>query len=289
MEFSILIPVYNTSIQQLVEDLHQQANEISTKFQILLIDDCSELSCSYLNKKVALLDNVSYQVLTQNIGRAAIRNLLFETAKYDNCIVLDGDVSIIKADFVKTYLDNLTVQNIVVGGHVYQKAAPLNKKKYLHWLYGSKIESKTAQERAKQPYASFMTSNFACNKAIFNQLKFDEQIKGYGHEDTLFGFAAKEKNIPIQHIENAVQHDGIDEVEVFLSKQKNAVQNLKQLYQNLKYKNLIAKHSKLIKSTKIPFLEMFSKMFQTALLKNLKSKQPNLKALQLMKLVWFRE
>ncbi len=289
MEFSILIPVYNTSIQHLVEDLHQQANSLNTQFQILLIDDCSELSCSYLNKKVALLENVSYQVLTNNIGRAAIRNLLFETAQYDNCIVLDGDVSIIKADFIKTYLEHLTTDNIVVGGHVYQKVAPLNKKKYLHWLYGSEIESKTAQERAKQPYASFMTSNFACSKAIFNQLKFDEQIKGYGHEDTLFGFAAQEKNIPIQHIENAVQHDGIDEVEVFLSKQKNAVQNLKKLYQNPKYKNLIAQHSKLIKSTKIPFLGIFSKMFQTALLKNLKSKQPSLKALQLMKLVWFGE
>lgn len=288
MDFSILIPVYNSSINQLVEDLHFQAKALNSNFQILLIDDCSQLSCSYLNKKVALLENVTYQVLTNNIGRAAIRNLLFETAQYDKCIVLDGDVSIIKADFITTYLDNLTEQNIVVGGHVYQKEAPKNKAKYLHWLYGSKIESKTAAQRAKQPYASFMTSNFACSKTVFKQLKFEEQIKGYGHEDTLFGFAAQEKNIAIKHIENAVQHDGIDEVEVFLSKQKNAVQNLKKLYQNPKYKNLIAQHSKLIKSTKIPFLAFISKMFQTVLLKNLKSKQPNLKALQLMKLVWFK-
>jgi len=288
MEFSILIPVYNSSINQLVEDLHAQAKALNTNFQILLIDDCSYLSCSYLNKKVALLENVTYQVLTNNIGRAAIRNLLFETAKYDHCIVLDGDVSIIKANFIQTYLDNLTEQNIVVGGHVYQKEAPKDSAKYLHWLYGSKIESKTAAERAKQPYASFMTSNFACSKAIFKQLKFDEQIKGYGHEDTLFGLQAKAKNIEIKHIENAVQHDGIDDVEVFLTKQKNAVKNLKQLAQNKTYGKQIQQESELLKAAKTPLLSFVSKMFQGMLLANLKSNKPNLKALQLMKLVWLR-
>lgn len=289
MEFSILIPVYNTSIHQLVEDLYAQAQKLTTDFQILLIDDCSDLSSSYLNKKVSLFENVDYQILTENIGRAAIRNLLFETAQYENCIVLDGDVSIIKPDFIQTYLNNFTTDNIVVGGHIYPKEAPRESSKYLHWLYGSEIESKTVQERTKNPYASFMTSNFACSKAIFNQLKFDEQIKGYGHEDTLFGFAAQEKNITIKHIENPVQHDGIDDVEVFLSKQKNAAQNLKKLYQNPKYKSLIAQHSKLIQYTKIPLLSFVSKIFQTSLLRNLRSKKPSLKALQLMKLVWFGE
>lgn len=287
MEFSILIPVYNTHITGLAEALAKQAARISDTFQILFIDDRSELSISYINQKVQSLDHVEYEVLTTNIGRAAIRNLLFSKAKYEKCIIMDGDVSILRDDIIKLYVDNLQESEILVGGHVYQENKPDNQGKYLHWLYGSQIESKSAEERQKQPYYSFMTSNFACNHSTFNQLKFDENLKGYGHEDTLFGLKAQEMGIKITHIDNPVRHDGLDDYEDFLAKQKNAVLNLKKLYAESPNRSALKKSSKLIKLATKPLPFFLLKALRPSIERNLRSDQPNLSRLQIQKLLWW--
>ena len=289
MEFSILIPVYNASVNALAEALRQQAEALSPHFQILFIDDCSELSISYLNQKVALLPNVEYQVLTENIGRSAIRNLLFQEAKYDLCIVLDGDVSIIQDDFIKAYLSVLKDDNIVVGGHVYQDNPPKDPAKYLHWYYGSRVESRPAHERQARAYASFMSANFACSKNTFQNLGFNEKIKGYGHEDTLFGIQARQMGIAILHINNPVRHDGIDTASVFLEKQQRAIYNLKQLYQQDKLKVDLRKHVRLIKVANIKIIAFLFSFFKLAIHKNLMGKKPSLILLQMQKVIWWQE
>lgn len=283
MDFSILIPVYNHNIQALAAELHRQASKLTPNFQILFIDDCSDLSSSYLNQKVKTLENVAYEVLTDNIGRAAIRNLLFSKAEYLKCIILDGDVSITKTDFLTTYLGVLKEDNLVVGGHIYQNKPPKDNNKYLHWLYGSQIESRPAAERQTHAYDSFMTSNFACSKEVFNKVHFDESIRGYGHEDTLFGRQLEKLGIPILHIQNPVRHDGLDVKEVFISKQKEAVLNLKFLYKNGK----LNFESKLIKFSKWTIVCKFISLFEKQLMNNLLGDNPSLLALQAQKVVWW--
>ena len=130
MDFSILIPVYNQSIERLCNTLHEQASRLSTKFQILFIDDCSDLSISYLNRKVNRLENVEYEVLSENIGRAAIRNKLVEMAKYEFCIIMDGDVNIVSDDYIEQYLNGAMDNTILVGGHIYQEKTPENTGSY---------------------------------------------------------------------------------------------------------------------------------------------------------------
>ena len=289
MDFSILIPVYNQSIERLCNTLHEQASRLSAKHQILFIDDCSDLSISYLNRKVNRLANVEYDVLSENIGRAAIRNKLVEMAKYEFCIIMDGDVSIVSDNYIEQYLNGAMDDTILVGGHIYQEKTPENKEYILHWKYGLTTESKTAKERQTKPYASFMTSNFACFKSTFEQIKFDESLKQYGHEDTLFGLQAEAKNIPIVHMDNPVRHDGLEKTSEFLRKQKLAVQNLKRLYKIPMFRAKLKKHVSLISASHWPLPEFFLQLFSNYVSKNLSSVEPKIWCLQWQKLLWWNE
>lgn len=288
MQFSILIPVYNVHVKTLVESLLEQAKASKLEFEILCIDDCSELSISYINQKLNLLDQVNYKVLASNIGRAAIRNLLFKEAKYEHCIILDCDLAIENPKFIQNYLEAFQDNAILVGGHYYNKEAPQNEKEFLHWLYGSSIEARSLSKRKQAPYHSFMSSNFACTKTDFDRVRFNESLVDYGHEDSIFAIDAKQKGLQIVHIDNPVLHLGLDEQDVFLAKQKKAITNLKALLNDPRYASLLGDYSKLIKWSKKNFIYQLIKLFESSIYKNLHSTKPRLLALQLQKLIWLK-
>jgi len=281
MDVSVLIPVYNYNISTLVTQLINQLEKLKLNFEILLIDDCSDLSSTYLNLKVNQKNNVKYEVLTENIGRAAIRNLLFKNAKYDFCICIDCDMLVENEHFINNYIKENEQNCILVGGHYYQKEKPKDNNLFLHWKYGTSIES-----RGK---TSFMSSNFACNKNTFEQIKFNNSLKNYGHEDTLFGILAKEKQIEIKQVNNPLLHSGIETNTVFLEKQKQAVVNLKALYKSKSYSKKMKNHIKLISYANIPFFGKTLRPLEPLLLKNLKSIKPNLFNLQLLKIIWWNK
>lgn len=262
-KFSILIPVYNFDVNELVNKLHQQAEILTDKFEIVLIDDKSNKEYVLINKSLANKPKVKLILLEENIGRSKIRNLLFETAKYENCLILDCDVAIVKDRFLEEYFKNLD-NNVVVGGHKYSEKPPEEKEKYFHWLYGSKVEVQPMKDRLKNPYSSFMTNSFASTKTIFNKIKFNEFIIEYGHEDTLFGVALKKNNIAIKHIPNAVVHLGVDDEKTFYKNQEKAIKNLANLYLQEEYKEEL-KNLKLIKFYNSPlkhtlgFIKLYSK------------------------------
>lgn len=289
MGFSILIPVYNTHVKDLVKTLLRQSKSLQIPFEIILLDDCSELSISYLNLKLNSLEHISYNVLSENIGRSKIRNKLFEMAQYNFCLIMDGDVGIVKESFLKNYWVSLQKNEIVVGGHEYPTLPPLEKEKYLHWLYGSKIEVKSLNERLKYPYKSFKTVCFGITKNIFNKIKFDENLTQYGHEDTLFGLTLESEKIPIIHIDNPVLHLGIDPLNDFLVKQQVATFNLKKLYQKDNLKSVLKQKAKLIKFAENKLFFKICKLFSKVIEKNLYSDRPNIWALQLQKIIWWNQ
>jgi len=64
------------------------------------------------------------------------------------------------------------------------------------------------------------------SKKIFETVQFNENLKGYGHEDTLFCVELKQNKIPILHIDNPIVHEGVEQNNTFVIKQLNAVSNL---------------------------------------------------------------
>lgn len=200
---SVCIPIYNFDISRLLDELMRQSKQIDVPFEIILIDDCSSEEFKKINESNC--KKHTYIELEQNIGRAKIRNLFIEHANFEYLLFLDCDVTIVSKDFLSSYI-NFAKQgdnNIICGGIIYSDQKPA-RNKLLRWKYGVKRESQPVEVRKLSPNKSFMTSNFLIFKKTFKEIKFDERITEYGHEDTLFGFELQKNGLSVHHIDNSV-------------------------------------------------------------------------------------
>ena len=223
---SILIPVYNANVTKLVNSLYKQCTSQKFAFEILVFDDCSEAKYKEKNKSLASLFGVNYLELKENLGRAKIRNWLVKSASYDHVLFLDSDSKLIGRSFIKAYMEYFGKADAIVGGRIYTKKKPKAKSKYLHWLYGTKKESKKARVRNRDSANYFHTNNFLARREILDQIRFNEEIQGYGYEDLAFGHIIKKCDMSILHIDNPVIHTGLETNKVFLEKTENAIKNL---------------------------------------------------------------
>ncbi len=221
---SICIPIYNFSIKSLLTTLEKEISEHSLDAEIILIDDASSEEFRAMNESICT--TTTYIQLSENIGRAAIRNRFLNYAKGEYFLFMDCDSLIEKPDFIRAYLNAITPDsNVICGGRVYPEKAPSTNQK-LNWKFGVLSESKAAEKREIQPYGSFMTNNFLIKRTVFEQIQFNETIREYGHEDTLFGFELAQNSIAIQHIDNPVMNGHIETNRVFLEKTEKGIENL---------------------------------------------------------------
>lgn len=288
---SILIPTYNYNIVRLVKELHHQAMETFVDFEILVMEDGSTHFLDE-NKTVADLLFCDYTILTQNIGRSAIRNRLAEEAKYDHLLFLDCDGEVRSTHFIEKYLSFCNEECVVIGGTAYD---PENHDPNysLRLKYGRKREAKMAIDRDKDgKYSHFSAFNFLISKSIFDKIRFDETIQGYGHEDTLFGHQIAELQSEVHHIDNPLIHKGLDANEIFIRKTEEGTRNLYYLFQTGKYP-FLANQSKLLntffKIQKYRLTPIFTFLFHFLnpfLKKNLISKNPSLSVYDLYKLLF---
>jgi GT2 family glycosyltransferase len=223
---SICIPVYNFNVVRLVTELHNQASLLQINFEIICIDDFSELNFKHQNKPITGLSQVNYIELNENIGRSKIRNLFLKHALYDYLLFLDCDAGIISENFVKNYIDAVHLfGDVICGGLCYQENKP-PKDFVLRWKYGQRREVLSLQKRLENPYRSFKTINFLIKKDVFTKILFDERIKEYGHEDTWFGYQLKKNGVQIKHINNPVLHTQLETNEQFILKTEQSIENL---------------------------------------------------------------
>jgi glycosyltransferase involved in cell wall biosynthesis len=237
---SILIPAYNYNITHLVADLHQQALETYIDFEIIVMEDGSSLYVEE-NKKANDFEFCRHIVFEKNIGRSAIRNKLADEAKYDHLLFIDCDAEVCSPNFISKYITFCREECVVIGGTAYN---PDEKDPHysLRLKYGRVREARTASERGKNNFATF---NFLISRSIFNRVRFDENIRGYGHEDMLFGHQLHHLNYQFIQIENPLIHKGLDNNTNFLLKTENGTHNLYLLYRTGRYPYL-TEESKLL-------------------------------------------
>ncbi|MDC8000163.1 glycosyltransferase family 2 protein [Aequorivita todarodis] len=277
---SILIPTYNYSVVSLVENLNKQCKSAAIAYEILVFDDAStENSLVEENSKINTFQNCRFQVLDENIGRSKIRNLLAEKAKYDWLLFLDADVYPSNAEFIADYLAAFSEGSSVVFGGI--KYPENNVKNFsLRYKYGTERESLSLAERRKNPYRSFITMGFAIKREVFQNIKFNEKLAGYGYEDSVFGYGLQKNNVPLLHIDNPVVHLNLETNEVFIKKSKLALQNLMNFYKtgaiDSETVKILKTHSKLKKWNMLFAVRGFFKIFERPLLKNLHSPKPSL-------------
>lgn len=227
---SILIPSYNFDVRKLIHQLHQQGISLAVPFEIICAEDASLAEYIELNKSIQSLPFVSYQILPHNFGRSKIRNYLATQAQYEYLLFMDCDSMPVTDQYLSNYVAQLHPHQLLYGGRCYQDKPPTLPELYFHWYYGIHREQSTAQTRQKNVYQSFMTNNFLIPKKIFENIRFDETLTQYGHEDTLFGLELQQQNIPIRHLDNPLEHIGLEINHVFLLKSEQAIQNLYALH-----------------------------------------------------------
>lgn len=230
---SINIPVYNSNVVSLIGQLTEQAEALQLPYEIRVYDDGSNETIKAANKTIAKFSNVVYVELEENIGRAAIRNKLGRESNFEYLLFIDADSFLVSPDYLKCYIGHCTAQTILCGGTIYSIDKPLEKEKLLRWAYGSKREAISARQRNQSKGFIITSNNFLVPKAAFVQVLFRESVKKYGHEDTLLGYDLYRNKFKIHHIENPIEHIGLEDATHFLSKTKQALQNLKVISEEL--------------------------------------------------------
>ena len=222
---SICIPVYNFDVRELISELTGQGIKLNIEFEIIVIDDASKHEFKIINHPVRKIPNVKYIELSENIGRSRIRNLIAEYSSYNYLLFIDCDSRVNNKNFIQNYIANFKNNAVIVGGVAYENESP-GKDFLLRWNYGKNRETIAANERIKEPYNSFKTFNFCIPRQLFLNIKFDENLEEYGHEDTLFGYQLGKQEINIIHIENPLIHLGIEKNSEFIQKTEKSLENL---------------------------------------------------------------
>jgi hypothetical protein len=217
---SILIPVFNANVHELVRELSKQLDDGEIGGEILVYDDCSQPQFKDRNAAVSSIKNVFYKELDQNYGRVEIRKLLAFDARYNWLLFIDSDSAILTPNFLNNYFRVFKDEyDVYTGGRTYQSEIPGDCSLRLHWKYGRERES------AKGSASMLHSNNFCIRKNVFQQLKFP-QLTSYGHEDTWVQIELEKANNRICFIQNPVLHTGLETSGIFLEKAKSALKNL---------------------------------------------------------------
>jgi glycosyltransferase involved in cell wall biosynthesis len=248
MTISLLIPVCDYDIVAIVHSMKSCMEKIPDFVEILIGDDGStpENRARYMTLEG---EGVRVIVSEKNIGRAAIRNKLALDAKGDYLLFIDADTMIpgTAEAYITKWIESIPLARVISGGVLYHESPPGDPDKILRWKYGRKREQRKASERNKMPYAAFSTFNVLIDKSIFSKLRFNEDLKQYGHEDTLFSYQLKKAGIKVLHIDNGLIHEGLESNRDFLIKTKLGIENLSMLYDNVTDKRTFSSSVKLLR------------------------------------------
>lgn len=223
---SILIPTYNFDCTALVAELQRQIDDSGITAEVIVMDDAStDVGVCSSNRRIDNMRDCRLIELPHNVGIARIRNMLADVARYDSFLFLDADVYLVDGDFLQRYISAGDSADVLCGGLKF-RAAPHSPQCTLRHKYGSRVESKSVEQRLRNPYGEFMTLNFFISRKAFMATRFNEDFVRYGHEDTLLGKELQQNGFSILHIDNPIYHDVPDTNEVFLAKTRRSIENL---------------------------------------------------------------
>ncbi len=284
---SVLIPVFNYDIGLLAEQISVQLVALKGA-EIIICDDGSDMKFRTQNRLHSEKFGVKYVQNEINIGRSSTRNRLADEACNDILIFLDSDICVQNRNFVVQYLENSSTAEIIFGGIAYSDAPPDEPELFLRWFYGKRREEIAAYERSKQANRLFMTGNFCIKKSVFNKVRFNEQLRTYGHEDTLFAYELAASGFRVLHIENPALHIGLEPCDIFLRKTVAAIDNMlkiNQMQKNSLMLDTIRLWRTYQKLKPLHFaLRLFWRMLKRMIEHNLCSKRPKFVLFDLYKL-----
>ncbi len=290
---SINIPVYNIDANNLVQKLSDQAKVLKIPYEIRVYDDGSSNDWKLKNRPLGAIPNIIYREMEHNLGRAAIRNALGMDSIYPYLLFIDADSDIISESYLNDYLKQTNPQTIICGGTAYSKVKP-PVEKLLRWTYGTQREAIPAKERDLQKGFIITSNNFLIDRDTFRKIHFRTNLGPYGHEDTLLGYDLFKAGITPQHIDNPVEHTGLEDSNTFLGKTEEALKNLlliseqridsPDFSENIR---LLNRYKKLTRGIPPMALRWGYCLFKNAMKKNLTGRNPRLLLFDIYKICYF--
>lgn len=232
---------------------------------------------------------VNYVELSENVGRARIRNRLARLARYEWLLFLDCDCKITGKKYIKNYVQHLSGEGAYVGGTIYSKTKPKSKSKMLHWVYGQKREARTIEARNKRPAQFFHSNNFLISRNMILEYPFSDELKEYGFEDLALGQKLAKHQVMIQHIDNPVLHSGLKKNQQFMHDQIQAMNNLAYLIRTNQIETirLVKVYKKLKRMGLFGVLRLFVSRYEQLLTNALFNRPNRLYLLDIIKLYYF--
>lgn len=237
---SVLIPCRNYDCTALVSELYLQSLYLGCDIEIVVGDDCStqkiidfckirhsveDAGFDFVDNKIRIISSMS--ISDTPIGAGRMRNLLSENAEGEYLLFLDSDVMPGDRHFIKTYIDNIDIddEKVLVGGFCYDNIKP-PKDYLLKYFYGHKIETKPLAYRKANPYTTFVSMNFLIHRNVYSKNTM-HNIVSMGYEDALWARMLKDNGVLMSHIDNPVLHRIKETNRQFIDTTYRYVDNLK--------------------------------------------------------------
>ena len=230
MKVSICIPVYNFDIRELVSDLKKEIEAQQFNVEIILIDDDSETKFKQINNEIqGQVDQFIY--LNKNIGRSQIRNLFLTYSTGDYLLFLDCDGKITEDNFLSSYIQFIETNSetkVVYGGRDVSEVPP-DREHFLRWKFATERENLPVTLRIKKPFLSFQTNNFIIKKEVLEKIRFNPEFQKYGYEDLLFAMDLKSEGVKVDHIQNPIFNNDLEDNKLYLEKVEESVDSLSKM------------------------------------------------------------
>lgn len=195
---SVLIPVYNYHVTELVNELHKQLTSSNIDFEIICLDDMSNQDIIDSNLEIEKLSNTSYKLSSKNNGIAITRQNLVDNAIYEWVVLIDADVELKDRNYISNYLSALEKSyHFIFGGFEYKNTKPKSSH-ILRWKYGKKHEAVLANKRQYNPYKITIAANMLAKKDHYKNLNLNSLGNNYAM-DYFFGALLKENKKSITY------------------------------------------------------------------------------------------
>ena len=276
-ELSILIPAYNLCCVDLVRTLAGQVAALAINYEIIVADDGStSMEAKTANRAINLISCCRYWERPINVGRAAIRNALARESRFSHLLFIDGDMTVIRPDFIEAYLR--VGDNDVVDGGVKVCGDSNALSRNLRFRYEkAKEHLHTAERRQASPYSDFHTANFLVRRDIMIAHGFDERFSRYGYEDVAFGKEMKRHGITILHIDNPLGFSSFESNKEFVGKTDESLMTLVDFADELQgFSRLLDLAIRLRRLHLSAFIVAFHKLFGSSIRRNLCGNNPRL-------------
>ena len=218
-QLSVLVPFFKDDARLLLQDLDSQIS--ARPIEVLFYDDGTgdaELTTKMSSAVAAANGPVRLISNTDNLGRSAARNALFEAARGDWVLFLDADMRPSRDDFLQSYLSliNTCGADILFGGFEVE-AQQQDADRDVHRALSEISDCLTLDERQAAGPQYVASSNLCVRRDVLEKEPFDSGFSGWGWEDSEWA-ARVAKRFTLIHVDNPAIHLGLETTETLLKR-----------------------------------------------------------------------